>query len=102
MAFPQSKAGKIATVLGILFIFMVTPPVILLVNTPTLIFGIAVYYLWMSVWGVFISAVLIWAAWNDAYALTNDQVPPELRETETFATEQTGADTANGTSQRGN
>jgi hypothetical protein len=101
MVVPQSQAGKIATVLGILFILMVTPPVALLVSTPTLIFGIAAYYLWMTVWGVFISVVLIWAAWRDAYTLTNDQVPPELRETERVATEQTGVDTAEGTAQEG-
>ena len=97
MVLPRSRAGKIATALGVLFAIMVTPPVIWLVNTPALVAGVSVLYLWSVAWGVFVIAVLIWAGWRDAYALTNDQVPPELRETEDVLTDQAGTDTSEDT-----
>jgi hypothetical protein len=32
---------------------------------------------------------LIWAAWRNAFAITEDQVPPELREDDEVTTAQT-------------
>ena len=101
MVIPQSRTGPVATLLGVLFIIMVTPPVVLLVNTPTLVLGFPVYYLWMVVWGLFVIAVLIWAGWRDAYALTNDQVPPELRAREDIVPEHTESGAAEDTARGG-
>ena len=97
MVLPRSRTGTVATALGVLFVIMVTPPVIWLVNTPTLVAGVSVLYLWSVAWGIFVIAVLVWAARRDAYALTNDQVPPELRETEDVLTNQVGTDTGEDT-----
>lgn len=86
----QSKARKIAIALIIIFVIAMTPPVILLIDSPTTVFGIAQIYLWSVIWAVFISILLIWAAWRDVFALTQDQVPPELRD-EDVMTEQSDA-----------
>ena len=88
---PSSRAGKITTVVLIMFAIAMNPPVIGIVDAPALIAGIDLLYLWTVAWGIGISLVLIWAAWRDAFALTEDQVPPELRESEDVATTETDA-----------
>lgn len=82
MIFPKSRAGKITTAILVVFTIAMNPPVILLVDTPILVAGINLLYLWTTIWGLFISVIFIWAAWRDAFALTEDQVPPELRDTD--------------------
>ena len=82
MWLPPTRAGKITV--GILAVFTVAmnPPVISLVDAPRLVAGMSALYLWTVGWGIAITLVLIWAAWRDAFGLTEDQVPPELRETD--------------------
>lgn len=82
MIFPQSRAGKITTAILVVFTVAMNPPVILLVDTPILVAGVNLLYLWTTVWGLVISVIFIWAARRDAFALTEDQVPPELRDTD--------------------
>lgn len=75
---PRSKDGKIAVVLLVVFFIALNPPVVYLANSQELVLGTAPLYLWTVVWGSFGTAVLLWAAWRDAFALSPDQVPPEL------------------------
>lgn len=77
---PQSKDGKIAVVLLAVFFIALNPPVVYLANSQELVLGMAPLYLWAVIWGTFGTTVLLWAAWRDAFALTPDQVPPELRD----------------------
>lgn len=79
MLFPTSQAGKITIAILIVFTVAMNPPVIMLIDTPILVAGVNLLYLWTVVWGLFISVVFIWAARHNAFALTEDQVPPELR-----------------------
>lgn len=88
MVLPMSRAGKITTIILVIFTIAMNPPVIGVVDTPTLIAGMASLYGWTVGWGVFISLVLIWAAYRDAFALTEKQVPPELRRSEDVTTTQ--------------
>ena len=83
---PTTRAGKVTV--GVLAVFTVAmnPPVISLVDAPRLVAGMSALYLWTVGWGITITLVLVWAAWRDAFALTEDQVPPELRETDEGAT----------------
>lgn len=76
MAHPR----KVTLAIFVVFTIAMNPPVILLVDAPTTVLGIDSLYLWTVAWGVFITLVLVWAAWRDAFALTEDQVPPELRQ----------------------
>ena len=89
MWLPSSRAGKITV--GILAVFTVAmnPPVISLVDAPRLVAGTSALYLWTVGWGIAITLVLVWAAWRDAFALTEEQVPPELREVDESATAET-------------
>ncbi|WP_458210444.1 hypothetical protein [Haladaptatus sp. NG-SE-30] len=90
-----SRAGKITTAILIAFTIAMNPPVIQIVDVPGTIAGIGALYLWTVIWGIFITAVLIWAAWRDAFALTEDQVPPELHSREEVVTTQSSSqDTA--------
>ena len=73
---------KITLVILGIFTIAMNPPVIQLVDAPTIVLGINSLYLWTVAWGIFITLVLVWAAWRDAFALTEDQVPPELRQRE--------------------
>lgn len=86
---PKTRAGKLTTGFFILFTIVMNPPAILLVNKQTVIAGNALLYLWSVVWGLIVSLVLIWAAWRNAFAITEDQVPPELREDDEVTTAQT-------------
>ncbi|WP_129115940.1 hypothetical protein [Halegenticoccus tardaugens] len=79
---PKTTQGKITVGFLVIFTIAMNPPVITMVDSPTTVLGINVLYLWTVAWGLLVSLVLIWAAWQDAFALTEDQVPPELREAE--------------------
>lgn len=95
---PTTRAGKVTV--GVLAVFTVAmnPPVITLVDAPRLVAGMSSLYLWTVGWGVAITLVLVWAAWRDAFALTEDQVPPELREADETAVAESagGRSTAGG------
>ena len=86
MVIPTTRAGKITVAILAVFTVAMNPPVIGIVSSPTLIAGMASLYAWTVFWGVLISIVLIWAAWRDAFALAEDQVPPELRDDEHVST----------------
>lgn len=77
---PERTEGKIAAVLLLVFFLALNPPLVYLANRQTLVLGFAPLYLWAVAWGLFGTGVLVWAAWRDAFALTPDQVPPELRD----------------------
>ena len=94
MVLPDSRSGKITVAFLVVFTVAMNPPVIGLVDAPTLVFGIASIYIWTVAWGIFISLVLIWAAYNDAFALSEDQVPPDLRDNEEVTTRQSEAQEA--------
>lgn len=77
---PSSTDGKIATVLLVAFFIAMNPPVVYLANDQTTVLGVAPLYLWAVAWGLFGTVVLVVAAWRDAFSLTPDQVPPEIRD----------------------
>lgn len=76
------RQGKIASALLIVFGIALTPPVVYWVNTEALLFGWPVMFLWAVGWATFAVVVLAWAAKTNAFALSEDQVPPELAERE--------------------
>lgn len=89
------RPRRITLAIFVVFTIAMNPPVILLVDSPTTVLGINSLYLWTVAWGIFITLVLVWAAWRDAFALTEDQVPPELRRREEVPdTEANSQDTA--------
>lgn len=81
----MAHSRKVTLAIFVVFTIAMNPPVILLVDSPTTILGVNSLYLWTVAWGVFITLVLVWAAWRDAFALTEDQVPPELRQRDDVA-----------------
>ena len=82
MIFPTSMAGKIAAVFFVIFLVALNPPVVTAVSSSTLFMGFAPLYLWFVCWGVFGSLILVWAAQENAFGLTENQVPPELNSAE--------------------
>lgn len=74
----MTREGKIAAVLLIVFGIMLTPPVVFWLNTDALVGGWPVMLLWAIGWAFFAVAVLAWAVSTDAFAINDDQVPPEL------------------------
>lgn len=78
----KNREGKIATALLAVFVVAMNPPVVYVANSATTTFGIGTLYLYAIAWGLFAIGVLVWAAKNNAYALTEEEVPPELRESE--------------------
>lgn len=88
MVLPDSRSGKTTVAVLVIFTIAMNPPVIGFVDAPTLVFGMASIYVWTIAWGIFVSLVLIWAAYNDAFALSEDQVPPDLRDSEEVTTSQ--------------
>lgn len=81
----MAHSRKVTLAIFVVFTIAMNPPVILLVDSPTTVLGVNSLYLWTVAWGVFITLVLVWAAWRDAFALTEDQVPPELRQRDDVA-----------------
>lgn len=75
----RNKQGKIAAVLLVVFIIAMNPPVIYVANSPTTTLGLGTLWLYTVVWGLFAIGVLVWAAKHDAFSLTEEQIPPELR-----------------------
>lgn len=94
MVLPTSRAGKITVAFLAVFTVAMNPPVVTSIDEPGLVFGINTLYLWSVVWGILVSLVLIWAAWRDAFALTEEQVPPELRDSEDVTTVRSDAQDA--------
>lgn len=86
MVLLMTRAGKVTTAVLVVFTVAMNPPVIELVGAPTLVAGMASLYAWTVAWGIFISLVLVLAAYRDAFALTEAQVPPELRRSEDVTT----------------
>lgn len=83
---PRRRAGRIAVVLFAVFFIAMNPPVINFVNRAETFGGFAQLYVWYMFWAFYMAAALLWAAKNDAFSLTEDQVPPELREREDIVT----------------
>lgn len=81
-----TREGKIAAGLLVAFYAALLPPGLLLANEPTLVFGQSLMYVWSTAWGLFGILALVWAARVDAFAITESQVPPELRDREDVAT----------------
>lgn len=92
----MSTQGKVATGLLTLFFIALTPPGVLLANSDTLLAGQPPLYLWAAGWGVFGIIAFLWAAKADAFAITEDQVPPELRQQDTVVTTEQDADSRAG------
>ncbi len=86
----QAQARKLTIGFLIVFTISMTPPVVYLVDAPRTVFGITQLYLWTAVWAILVSLVLVWAAWRSVFALSEEQVPPELRDTEGVMTERSG------------
>lgn len=82
----SNREGKAATGLLLVFFAALLPPGVLLANSDALVAGQALLYLWAAGWGLFGILVLLWAARVDAFAITEDQVPPELRDQEEVVT----------------
>lgn len=59
---------------------MLNPPVVTAIDSATPVFGAAPIYLWIVGWGLVPVAVLLLAARTDAIGLSEQQVPPELRD----------------------
>jgi hypothetical protein len=87
----SSQVRKVTIAILVIFTIAMNPPVIQMVDTPMTVAGIDLLYLWTVMWGIFITSTLIWAAWRNAFALTEDQVPPELRSREEVVTTQSGS-----------
>lgn len=85
MVLPATRNGRIAAALLAVFFVATMPPAVGLANSERLVAGQATLYLWAVVWGTIAVAVLLWAARTDAFAITEDQVPPELRGQEDVA-----------------
>jgi hypothetical protein len=78
MTVPSSRHRNVATGLFVLFVVALNPPVVNLVSRGPLVLGIAPLYLWFVTSGTFGALVLVWAAHRDAFALTEEQIPPEV------------------------
>lgn len=83
---PRTRAGRLTVAFLVVFTIAMNPPVITLVDAPATVLGISSLYLWTVAWGIAVSVVFIWAAYENAFALTEDQVPPELRASEDVVT----------------
>lgn len=90
MAFVLRREGKVAVALFALFFAALLPPAVGVANSTALVGGHAALYLWATAWGLFVIAALVWAAKRDALGITEDQVPPELREREDVVTAEEG------------
>lgn len=77
-----SRKQWAATVLLAVFCAALVPPGVWLVNEPVLVGGFPLLYLWAVGWAVFACIVLFWAAREDLFGITPDQVPPELADRE--------------------
>lgn len=87
----MARNGKVGTALLILFGLMLTPPIVFWVNTDAFLGGWPVMFLWAVGWALFGIGVLVWAATTGAFALNDDQIPPELRDREDVVASDTTA-----------
>jgi hypothetical protein len=76
----QNRQGVIALILLTVFIIAMNPPVVYIADQATTTFGLGTLWLYAVGWGLFAISVLLWAAKNDAFGLTQADVPPELRD----------------------
>lgn len=74
-----------------IFIIGMNPPVIGLFNRATTVLGFGSLYIWLVVMTVYVSLVLVWIARSDGFALSESQVPPELRDRDDVVTTTDGA-----------
>lgn len=77
---PKKSEGKVALAILAVFALALHLPFVSFANNPTLTLGVSTLWLYAVAWGVLAIVVLVWAAWTDAFGLTQDQVPPELRD----------------------
>ncbi|WP_254864679.1 hypothetical protein [Halovivax gelatinilyticus] len=77
---PKKREGKIAAVLLVIAHVSLAPPIVSAFNTPELVAGFPPLYIWTLLVGSAMAIILLWAAWIDAWGITMEQVPPELRE----------------------
>lgn len=61
----------------------VLPPVLWLVNDPSLLAGYPILYLWAFLWGVIGTGLLYVVTDGGYFGIDSDEVPPELRDVET-------------------
>lgn len=80
-----TREGRLATTLLVVFGAMLAPPIVYWVNSPALVAGWPVMFLWAVGWAFVGVAVLAWAAWTDAFAINDAQVPPDLADGPTDA-----------------
>ena len=71
--------------LAVFFVGM-NPPVVGLFNRSSTVAGVGLLYLWLAAMAVYVSGALVWIATNDAFALRESQIPPELREQDDVVT----------------
>lgn len=91
------RRGWIAAALLALAGLMLSPPVVFVVNTERFVAGWPVTFLWAVGWAAVAVVVLAWAARTGAFSLTDDQVPPALRDREeALASEETADGTVAG------
>lgn len=77
---PRKRDGKIAAALLVIAHVALAPPLVNIADTADLVAGFAPLYLWTLFWGSVMAVILLWAARVDAWGITMDQVPPELRD----------------------
>lgn len=80
---PEKSEGRIALALLAIYAVALHLPFISVANNPTTTLGVSTLWMYAVAWGVFAIVVLVWAAWTDAFGLTQNQVPPELRDDDT-------------------
>lgn len=78
-------------ILFVVFAIAMLPPVLWIVNEPTLIGGYPILYLWAVGWGIFGTALLYWTVRNDLFGIATDQIPPEIADQDALVTTGTGA-----------
>ncbi|MFC3959773.1 hypothetical protein [Halovivax cerinus] len=77
---PRKWEGKLAVALLVVAHAALAPPLISVADSASLVAGWAPLYLWTLFWGSVMGVVLLWAAKVDAWGISMDQVPPELRD----------------------
>lgn len=97
----KHRTAIVATTLLAVFFVGMNPPVINIFNRAITVGGFNLLYVWLVVMAVFASGALVWAAYNDAFAITEDQVPPELRDSEAIVTTSGKSDNESPTPARG-
>ncbi|MDG5776854.1 hypothetical protein VB773_22150 [Haloarculaceae archaeon H-GB2-1] len=88
-----SRERATAAVLFLLAVLALNLPVVGVANRATPVLGVAPLFLWFVGWGVVVCLALVWAAYHDAFSLTDADVPPEIWiETESGTHDDSGDD----------